>query len=168
MPRAKKPPKDMEKPTPDMPKVDGENVENKENAPVKSEKKKMGRPTVVTNDVLHSLKQAFAIGCTDIEACAYAGISEKTLYNYINEHPEFLQTKEELKQTPILKAKKMVFDNIEKNIGVAQWLLEKKCRKEFGNAMDIDISMKTKPDLSMLSPEAIKKLAEEAMKELKE
>lgn len=165
MPRAKKPPKGMEKPTPDIPEIE-ESATVKTTA--KKETKKIGRPTVCTPDVLHSLRQAFSIGCTDVEACAYAGIAEKTLYNYANEHPEFLQEKEELKKHPILKAKKMVFDNIEKNVAVAQWYLEKKCRKEFGNTLDVDLAIKEKPDLSMLSAETIKQLADQAIKEMKQ
>lgn len=168
MPSPKKPPKGMEKPTPELPKVENGNTENEKKATVKTEEKKIGRPTVCTPEVIHSLKQAFSIGSTDIEACAYAGISEKTLYNYCNEHPEFLQEKEALKRHPILKAKKMVYDNIEKNVAVAQWYLEKKCRKEFGNALDVDLKIKEKPDLSMLSADTIKQLADQAIKEMKQ
>jgi hypothetical protein len=38
-----------------------------------------GRPTVMTNTVLNKLQYAFCIDATDREACAFAGISEKTL-----------------------------------------------------------------------------------------
>lgn len=168
MPSPKKPPKGMKKPTPDLPEVKKEKQQKKENDTVKKQEIKMGRPTVMTDDVLHMLKQAFYIGCTDKEACAFAGISEKTLYNYTAENPDFLREKEDLKKQPILKAKKMVYDNIDRDVNVAKWYLEKKCRKEFGNAMDLDLTVKEKPDLSQLSPDVIKKLAEQALNKLKQ
>ena len=53
--------------------------------------KRGGRPTVITDKVLTELKTAFCMDCTDTEACIFADISEKTLYNYQKKNPEFLQ-----------------------------------------------------------------------------
>jgi hypothetical protein len=37
-----------------------------------------GRPTVMTEEVMRKLEEAFSLDCTDEEACAYAGIGERT------------------------------------------------------------------------------------------
>lgn len=56
----------------------------------------MARPTVMTAEIVERLRQAFAIGCTDEEAAAYAKIAVRTLYDYQRDNEEFLQEKEEL------------------------------------------------------------------------
>lgn len=96
----------------------------------------MGRPTIMTPNTLNHLRQAFAIGCTDEEACAYAKIACSTLYKYQNEHPEFIEEKEQLKQEPILKAKNTIVQNLDdpKN---AQWYLERKKKDEFSTRSEL-------------------------------
>lgn len=64
-----------------------------------------GRPNIITQDVLNKLEEAFALGCTDTEACLFADISPKTLYNYQEKNPEFVQRKNDLKETPFLIAR---------------------------------------------------------------
>lgn len=89
--------------------------------------KRGGRPTVITDKVLSELKTAFCMDCTDKEACIFAGISEKTLYNYQNTHPEFLQEKQGWKSKVIFEARKAVFERIEK--GDAWFALRFLCKK---------------------------------------
>jgi len=96
----------------------------------KKKQKKVGRPTIMTEKTVERLRNAFAIGCTDIEACLHAEITEKTLYNYQNKHPEFLQEKERLKQKPLLKARRTVVDALDQ-VSNAQWYLERKSKDEF-------------------------------------
>lgn len=85
-----------------------------------------GRPTVMTDAVVHKLEEAFAMGCTDAEACIYAGISRRTLGYYCEDNPDFLHRKEDLKTTPVLKARKVVLDAVEKSdVNTARWLIEK-------------------------------------------
>lgn len=86
----------------------------------------MGRPTVMTKVVIKELRKAFLIGATNLEAAIYAGITEKTLYNYIEKHPEFLQQIAFWKADPILKAKQKVVNDINKDTKVAQWYLERR------------------------------------------
>ena len=76
------------------------------------------------------LEQAFAIGCTDAEACLYAGISKTTLYSYIEQCPEFGERKEELKQYPVIKAKHSVVSRLKDDVVTSKWYLERKT-KEF-------------------------------------
>lgn len=100
--------------------------------------KKNGRPTVVTEEALQKLEYAFSIGCTDIEACLYSDISKSTLYNYQNENPDFLERKEKLKETPVLKARTTVFDDI-KQVDTAKWYLERKKRAEFSQRHEVEM-----------------------------
>lgn len=97
--------------------------------------KRGGRPTVITDKVLGELKTAFCMDCTDKEACIFADISEKTLYNYQKNNPEFLQEKQGWKTTPIFQARKAVYERLEQ--GEDGWFalryLTKKLPHEFGS-----------------------------------
>jgi hypothetical protein len=90
-------------------------------------KSKQGAPTVMTKDTLQLLREAFTWGCTDTEACCYADISTSTLYNYCKENPDFLELKNKLKDMPIMKAKKIQFDELENNsISQANKVIDRK------------------------------------------
>lgn len=97
-----------------------------------AKKSNAGRPTVMTDDVLAKLEAAFSWGCTDNEACIWAGINPSSLYDYQILHPEFTKRKELLKETPSLKARQVI--NIalqQKDKQAAQWWLERKRKEEF-------------------------------------
>ena len=67
-----------------------------------------GRPTVMTDEAIQKLEDAFMWGCTDLEACCYANISKSTLYDYCAEHSEFSERKETLKNQPVMKARRII------------------------------------------------------------
>jgi len=82
-------------------------------------------------EIIDKLEQAYTMGCTDSQACLYAGISTATLHYYIkNINPEFSDRKEKLKEHPILNAKKTVTDKLKDDVNTAKWYLERKT-KEF-------------------------------------
>lgn len=56
-------------------------------------KNPVGRPMVMTEDVVQKLHQAFCVRATDEEACAYAEICKSTLYNFQVENPGFMDKK---------------------------------------------------------------------------
>lgn len=91
----------------------------------------MARPTVMTPEVIAKLEEAFAWGCSDIEACLWADIDSRTLYKYQEKNPKFIQRKAELKETPILLARKSVVTNLSKDKELAMKFLERKVKKEF-------------------------------------
>ena len=97
---------------------------------------KEGRPTVMTDEVLKKLEEVFLLGGTDTEACLFANISPKTLYNYQNEHPEFLQRKEQLKETPFLKARKTIIESLG-DPNHAFKFMERKKKGEFGANIEV-------------------------------
>lgn len=93
--------------------------------------KEVGRPTIMTEAVVNKLEEAFLLGCTDLEACLFADISKQTLYNYQDSHPEFVDRKERLKETPIFLARKSVVDSVSSDPELALKFLERKKKDEF-------------------------------------
>lgn len=91
----------------------------------------MPRPTVMTPEVIDKLEEAFAWGCTDIEACLHAGIARQTLYKYQEVHPEFIDRKEAIKNTPYLLARGAVIKAFKKDPKLALSYLERKKKDEF-------------------------------------
>lgn len=92
--------------------------------------------------VLSKLNHAFSLGCTDKEACIYAGISLSSLYRYEGQHRSFREQKQVLKAKPVLLARATVVQILsEKNennfptdraLRTAWKYLEKKLPQEFG------------------------------------
>lgn len=96
----------------------------------------VGRPTVMTPETLHKLEEVFALGGTDTEACFYANIAPATLYKYQKECPEFIERKEALKETPILKARRTVVNSLNDPTHAFKFL-ERKKKSEFGANVEI-------------------------------
>ncbi|MCR4277932.1 MAG: hypothetical protein NUV80_00465 [Candidatus Berkelbacteria bacterium] len=105
-----------------------------------STRPKGGAPTVITPYVLIRLQEAFLWGCSDVEACTYAHISDRTLYRYQVKYPKFCQEKEAFKTAPILKARQTIVDNLG-NPKVAMWYLERKRRDEFDLKATCEVSI---------------------------
>ena len=97
----------------------------------------MARPTVMTPEVIAKLEEAFAWGCTDIEACLWADIATPTLYVYQEKNPEFLERKNALKETPVMLARKSVLAGIKNNPELALKLLERKKKSEYSLRQEI-------------------------------
>lgn len=90
----------------------------------------------MTDEVLQKLEEIFLIGGTDTEACLYADISPATLYNYQKEHPEFLERKDSLKETPFLKARRTIIKSLD-DPNHAFKFMERKKKNEFGPGLEI-------------------------------
>lgn len=84
-------------------------------------------------EVLAKLEQVFAIDGTVKEACSYADISYDSFYRYLKQHEELRNRIDQLRERPILKARQTIVKDLETPSG-AQWYLERKRKKEFGNA----------------------------------
>ena len=101
-------------------------------------KKKAGRPTAMTEDVLSKLEYGFSRGLSDREASLYAGIAPCILYRYCEEHPEFRERKELLKEQPKMKAKLILSDKLDEGDDkVAEWYLERKAKDEFSTKTEV-------------------------------
>jgi hypothetical protein len=92
---------------------------------------KNGRPTVMTPTTLQKLEEAFSFGCTDEEACFFAGICKQSLYNFQKENEDFLDRKEVLKSRPVLLARQSVINGIKDNPNLAFKFFESKQSNEF-------------------------------------
>ncbi|MBO1267079.1 hypothetical protein [Arthrobacter cavernae] len=104
-------------------------------------KKKVGRPLFDGKDeatVVRLLEEAFALGCTDLEACLYADIGKSTLYNYQDKNPKFLERKELLKERPVLQARNSVIQAMRTDGNLALKFLERKRKAEFSTQQQID------------------------------
>lgn len=111
---------------------------------------KVGRPTVMTNDMIGKLEMLFSQGLSDREACLIANISPSTLYDYCTANPEFAERKELLKDQPKIKAKMNIAESIEKgDIDDSKWYLERKAKDEFSTKQEIagDINISKLEDL---------------------
>lgn len=97
----------------------------------------------MTDDVLQKVEHAFSMGCTDKEACLYADIAPSTLYKYCEDHPDFSERKELLKDKPVLAARTVVVKAIESGDTKMAWLyLERKRAEEFGQRKKVEIEEK--------------------------
>lgn len=118
-------------------------------------KSNIGRPTVMTNEVICKLEQGFAYGFTDLEACLYANISQASLYEYCKLNPSFSERKEMLKRQPLMQAKLNVHEHLlDKDVFTSRWILEKK-DKDFNPKHQVDISSED----GSLAPTVIKIVA---------
>lgn len=97
----------------------------------------VGRPTIFTPELLQKLEEGFLMGYTDTEACLYAGIAPSSLYNYQNEHKEFLERKEQLKENPRMIAKTTVYNRLSRDPETAKWYLERKAKDEFSTRNEL-------------------------------
>ena len=82
----------------------------------------------MTDETVRKLEEAFTMGCTDVEACLYAGISKPCLYDYCASNPEFSDRKEALKTSPAIKARALLSKSLESGDADAktvQWVIEK-------------------------------------------
>lgn len=102
----------------------------------------VGRPTVMTEEVVNKLEQAFSMGCSDLEACLFADISKQTLYDYQEKHPEFADRKAMLKQKMIFKARSVIAEALnKKDENTAKWLLERKLKDEFSTKIESNVNL---------------------------
>ncbi len=97
---------------------------------------KVGRPTIMTPEIISKLEEVFAIGGSDTEACFYADISPQTLYTYQTNNPGFIERKEALKERPILLARRTIVKSLD-DPNYAFRYLSKKRKAEFGDTIDV-------------------------------
>ena len=105
------------------------------------EHNKVGRPTVMTDETLQKLEEAFSNGATDKEAIFIANISSATFYAYCKDNPEFSERKEALKDMPKYRAKKNIVGKItDGDVPTSQWYVERKVKEEFSTRNDVNLS----------------------------
>jgi hypothetical protein len=103
--------------------------------------RKIGRPTVMTQETIDKIEYVFAMGGTDKEACLFADISHQTLYDFQDKFPEFIERKEALKQNPMLKARTTIVAALDKDVNTARWYAERR-DPDFKQKSETDITSK--------------------------
>ena len=96
----------------------------------------VGRPTIMTPEVVIKLEQAFSIGADVSAACFYANISRQTYYEFINKNPEYADRFEMLREKPVLQAYQTVMSKMNET-DTAKWYLERKRKMEFSTRSEI-------------------------------
>ena len=87
---------------------------------------RVGRPTVMTNEVIGKLELAYTAGANNTQACDFADISQDALYDYIKKNPEFSEKIEHWKQRLKLRAKMNIKNAInDGDEDMSKWYLEK-------------------------------------------
>ena len=86
--------------------------------------------TKLDDITVKKLEEAFAMDCTIGEACLYAGISRQTYYTWIKDNKHLLDRFEELRDTPVLKARQTIVKDLDKPES-AHWYISRKRRNEF-------------------------------------
>ncbi len=121
---------------------------------VKNKGSKGGRPPKIIENVLNKLIEAFSWGCTDLEACDYAGISHTCLYNYQNKYPEFIERKVTLKHHPTLLARRIIYHTLVtgNDVQLARYMVDKadgrpKQAMDLKNDMNLTVILKSYKDL---------------------
>ena len=99
-------------------------MRNQKDNALKKEKKSVGRPKIISDDVVGKLEQAFSIGCNVSQACIHADISRDTFYSFIKKNKKFSDRFKLLQQKPILQAKLTIYKNLE-DPKIAAWYLER-------------------------------------------
>lgn len=98
-----------------------------------------GRPTKFTPEVIRKIEEVAALDGSIGEMAYYAGINVQTLYSYLQDHKEFSQRIEMLRERPVLKARQTVVKALD-NPDTAFKYLERKKKKEFSPRTETDIT----------------------------
>lgn len=117
-------------------------AEKKKKKTVKKKEETRGRPPAITAEIKRDLEHAFSRGYSDLQACAYAGVAERTFYDFCKNNPDFSQKREVLKKRIDIIAKENMIIAIEtRDKEASKWWLERKCKDEFSTKQEVDLGM---------------------------
>lgn len=88
----------------------------------KSEAPKIG---TLSEDCLRRLEDAFSLGCSDAEACCFAGVTLQVFQEHLKADPVFKDRREILKQRPQLLARQTVFKALKEDPQIALEYLDR-------------------------------------------
>lgn len=130
-----------------------------------------GRPTVMDEKKINSLRSAFLMGCTITEACLNADISRDTYYQFIKANKEFADKVEEMRDYPFLKARVTIYNDLD-NPDTAKWYMERKLKNEFAQRTELTggdgapFLIEVHPSLKYNEPKTSKTIEEAIVEEL--
>jgi len=88
-----------------------------------------------TPEVIAKLEPAFSIDASIGEACFFAGLSQSTFHEWMNDDPKLSERLTELRNKPVLKARMTVVKGLDEADN-AKWYLERKRKKEFAQRVE--------------------------------
>lgn len=105
-----------------------------------------GRPSVVTEEVIRKLEEAFMLDLTVLEACFLADIGKTAYYDWLGENPEYADRFESLRQNPIIEMKKAVITFGKENYSYAMDYLKRRRPNEFGDKTTQEVKLSGRVD----------------------
>lgn len=104
-----------------------------------------GRPSSITPEKINKLEQAYALDCTDAEACLFADITPSAFYEWQKKNPYFLERKQALKNRPFLIARNSLVGGLKDSPDLALKYLERKKKDEFSTKQESDVKLTFEP-----------------------
>jgi len=99
---------------------------------VKEEKVRVGRPTLMTPEVIAKLKEGFSQGFSIVNACIWADISTDVYFDYCRANPQFSVSCKSLQKKPLIKSILVINKAInDGDVSTAKWYTERKAKDEF-------------------------------------
>lgn len=83
------------------------------------------KTNTLDEDCLRRMEDAFSLGCSDTEACCFAGITLQAFQEHLKEHPAFKDRREILKQRPQLLARQTIFKALKEDPQIALEYLDR-------------------------------------------
>jgi len=97
----------------------------------KTMKKKNGRPSKLTKELIGKLETAASLDCTIKEMCFYSGINPDTYYEWIKKDKKLSDRITALRNTPVLMARQELCKGLKGNPELSLKYLERKRPNEF-------------------------------------
>lgn len=106
---------------------------------------KRGPKEFITPELQDRALTLFKMGLCDEEVCDTLDITPSVLYRFQNNHPKFKEKKDLAKNHLVAKARRELYAGLSSEdqklrVQVAQWILERKKKDEFGKA-DTEINL---------------------------
>ena len=79
----------------------------------------------LNEDIIRRLEDAFSLGCSDAEACCFAGVTLQVFQEHLKSDPAFKDRREILKQRPQLLARQTVFKALKEDPQIALEYLDR-------------------------------------------
>ncbi len=98
-------------------------------------KRKVGRPSVFTDEVVRKIEEVAALDGSVAEMAYYAGIHPDSIYARMKDDQQFSDRIKALRERPILKARQTIVKALD-NPQHAQWYLARKKKQEFAERIE--------------------------------
>jgi hypothetical protein len=80
---------------------------------------------ILSEDIIRRFEDAFSLGCSDAEACCFAGVTLQVFQEHLKADPAFKDRREILKQRPQLLARQTIFKALKEDPQIALEYLDR-------------------------------------------